>query len=171
VSPDSTRLYAGGQFHSAGGQSRVHLAALDPASGDANGWHPQVTCPVLGLSASSSAVYLGCGGGLLNGNSAMAYSASSGARLWISHADGNVPAVARLGDAVYFGGHFTDVDGVARKKAAAVDAASGQLLPWNPRPDSALGVRCLYADVDSLWMGGDFTTVNGSSQPHLARFR
>ncbi len=171
LSPDNARLYAGGQFHSAGGAFRAHLAALSPTSGSASDWNPQVGCPVLGLAATSTAVYRGCGGGFPLGNSAVAYSAATGAVLWAAHGDGNVPAVEVLGDAVYFGGHFANVDGVARKKAAAVDAASGQLLPWDPRPNSALGVRCLYADGDSLWMGGDFTTVNGVSQPHLARFR
>jgi hypothetical protein len=171
LSPDTARIYAGGQFHNAGGAPRAHLAALNPTGGAAFAWRAAVSCPVLGLAATSSAVYLGCGGGFPFGNSAMAYSAASGSQAWAARADGNVAAVARLGDAVYFGGHFANVDGVGRKKAAAVDASSGQLLPWDPRPNSALGVRCLYADLDSLWMGGDFTAVNGASQPHLARFR
>jgi len=171
LSPDDGTLYAGGQFHSAAGQTRAHLAALSPASGSPAGWHPRVTCPVLGLDAVSSAVYAACGGGRQLGNSAVAYSPSSGAPLWSAHTDGNVQAVAQLGGAVYIGGHFATVDGVSRKKAAALDADSGQLLPWDPHPDSALGVQTLLADGDSLWMGGDFTTVNGTSQPHVARFR
>ncbi len=172
LSPDLSRLYAGGAFHTVGGETRRHVAALDPATGGGLGWRPQLSCPVLGLAATSSEVYLACGGSAAQlGNSVMAYSASSGAQLWIQRTDGNVQTVARLGDAVYAGGHFTKVNGVARKKAAAFDAASGALQPWDPRPNTALGVKTLVADIDSLWMGGDFTTIRGISQPHLARFR
>jgi hypothetical protein len=171
LSPGGEILYAGGSFHAAGGQPRAHLAALSPSSGAASGWDPRVPCPVLGLGATSSAVYVAGGGGRVNGNAVLAYDAAGGARLWAAHTNGNVQAVAPLAGAVYAGGHFSTVNGVLRRKAAALDAASGQLLPWDPHPDSALGVWSLLGGGDSLWMGGDFTTLSGTSQPHVARFR
>src|SRR5919198_1846226 len=169
-SPDNGTLYAGGDFHSAGGQFRAHRGPPPPADGDASGWHPEVTCPVLALDATADAVYAACAGGTQLGNSALAYAAASGNKLWTVHTDGNVQAVARLGGAVYIGGHFGTVDGTNLKKAAAVDADNGQVLPWNPHPNSVYGVMVLMADGGSLWMGGDFTTIHGASQPHIAHF-
>jgi trimeric autotransporter adhesin len=173
LSPDRDRLYATGEFHTVGGDSREHLAALNPDSGNALGWNPDATCPGLALDVTASDVYVGCGGGPGHptSNSVSAWSASSGAREWIAATNGNVPAVARVGGAVYAGGHFSKVRGTTRKKAAAFDADSGDLEAWDPHPDSVLGVRSMLADGDSLWIGGDFTAISGTPQPHLAHFR
>lgn len=164
------RLYAGGNFHSIGGRAQRALAGLDTASGADSGWHPRVDCPGLGMAVTPDTVYLVCGGASASGgNSVLAYSSSTGARRWSALGDGNVHGVARLGGAVYAGGHFTTVDGVTRKKAAAFSDAGGQLLPWDPHPDSSLGVFSMLADGQWLWLGGDFTTVGGVAQPHIAR--
>ena len=164
-------LYAGGAFQSIGGRAQPFLASLSSSTGEATGWHPRVTCPGLGIALASGTVYLACGGDSLNGDDSVhAFSASSAAELWHAGSDGNIHAVAALDGAVYAGGHFTTVNGVVRKKAAALDAAGGQLLGWDPHPDSVLGVFSMLAAGDWLWVGGDFTTVGGTAQPHIARF-
>ena len=164
------RLYAGGDFHSIGGRTQRALAGLDTASGADSGWHPRVDCPGLGMAVTPDTVYLVCGGATSGGgNSVLAYSSSTGAKRWSAQGDGNIQGVARLGGVVYAGGHFTTVDGVARKKAAAFADSGGQLLPWDPHPDSSLGVFSMLADGQWLWMGGDFTKVDGVAQPHIAR--
>ncbi len=171
LDPGAGTLYAGGAFHSIGGRAQRSLAALRTSTGAATGWSPQVSCPGLGLAVTPDTVYLACGGDSANGDDSVhAYSASGGAEQWHARSDGNIHAVAPLDGAVYAGGHFTTVDGVARKKAAAIEEASGQVLDWDPHPDSALGVFCMLATGDWLWMGGDFTAVGGTAQPHIARF-
>ncbi len=167
---DGGRLYAAGDFHNIGGRAQRTIAALDPASAADSGWHPQATCPGLGLTVASGTVYLACGGASAGGgNAVLAYSASTGARRWSAGGDGDVHAVAVLDGVAYTGGHFTTIAGASRKKAAAFDAASGQLLAWDPHPDSTLGVFSMLADGDWLWMGGDFTSVGGVAQAHIAR--
>src|SRR6266508_1952814 len=167
---DGDRLYAAGDFHNIGGRAQRTIAALDPASAADSGWHPQATCPGLGLTVASGTVYLACGGASAGGgNAVLAYSASTGARRWSAGGDGDVHAVAVLDGVAYTGGHFTTIAGASRKKAAAFDAASGQLLAWDPHPDSTLGVFSMLADGDWLWMGGDFTSVGGVAQAHIAR--
>src|SRR6266508_320834 len=153
---DGGRLYAAGDFHNIGGRAQRTIAALDPASAADSGWHPQATCPGLGLTVASGTVYLAC-------------AASTGARRWSAGGDGDVHAVAVLDGVAYTGGHFTTIAGASRKKAAAFDAASGQLLAWDPPPDSTLGVFSVLADGDWLWMGGDFTSVGGVAQAYIAR--
>src|SRR5918995_400619 len=52
--------------------------------------------------------------------------------------DGRVNAVVYLGGTVYLGGSFTQVDGQTRNRLAACDAATGNLLSWNPNANGVV---------------------------------
>ncbi|WP_169734154.1 outer membrane protein assembly factor BamB family protein [Hamadaea tsunoensis] len=86
--------------------------------------------------------------------------------------DGTIQTVAYRGDRIYLGGDFThaiDRGGrlVARTRLAAVDARTGQLLPWNPSADAR--VRTLAANAAGVFVGGDFGQINGVGRDSLAR--
>ena len=90
---------------------------------------------------------------------------------WVPN--GTVKAMARDGAVVYLGGTFTGftdpVTGaqVARSRVAAVDAATGAPLPWDPGADAA--VEALAVGPDStVYLGGAFTAVGGQSATRLA---
>lgn len=163
------QLYAGGFFTAIGGATQSYLGALDPATGASSSWRPSLTCPVYGLdlAADGSTVYVACGG---SGGSALAFSTSANTRLWLVRTNGNLHAVARIGDAVYLGGHHTTMSGAARKKGGAVDAANGALTGWNPVFNSSFGVFTMLAVDGALWAGGDFTKVGSTRQLRVARF-
>ena len=81
--------------------------------------------------------------------------------------DGRVRVAVAAGNGVYLGGAFTratDVDGrvVARNRLAAVDAATGALLPWNPGADKT--VYAMAVAGSTVYMGGDFTRVGGAAR-------
>ena len=60
ISPDGTRLYAGGQFTNVSGTARNRLAAVNPTTGAlVTGFNPNVNSTVNGLAATSTNVYLG----------------------------------------------------------------------------------------------------------------
>lgn len=90
--------------------------------------------------------------------------------------DGPVYAVLYHGSTVYVGGDFanaiaTDSDGTetttARQNLAAIDLATGQLVSgWNPRANDT--VRALAASGGRLYLGGDFTRVNGVRRTRVA---
>ncbi len=78
---------------------------------------------------------------------------------------------------IYVAGSFTTyapapgAAGVTRRGVAAVSAANGSLLPFNPRVCSG-GGTCIVNDVEDIngtvWLGGKFTNVGGTAVTGLA---
>jgi len=176
LNPGGGSVIVGGDFTSLAGVSRQHLGSLSVGTGAAYPWRPDTTgCLVeaIATDARPTRVFVGCGGGI-GGNRVDALYYSNGASAWPAlrsssapaRTDGDVQAVAVLGDTVYAGGHFTTVDGTGQQKLAALDAYTGGLQTWNPGANSLLGVFALTAAAGRLWAGGDFTTP----REHLARF-
>jgi Domain of unknown function (DUF5122) beta-propeller len=85
--------------------------------------------------------------------------------------DDYVDAVKIVGDTVYAGGSFaTAVHGplsAPRVNVMAVQASTGNLLPFVADTDGA--VMAIATDGTSLYIGGDFTTVNGVPRNRLAK--
>ncbi len=77
-------------------------------------------------------------------------------------------AMARIGNVLFVGGRFTDVtDGATttpRADLAAFDATTGEWLPgFAPALNGAVYALAASPDGSRLFVGGDFTTVNGTS--------
>jgi hypothetical protein len=85
-------------------------------------------------------------------------------------ANGTVWALAVLGSKVYLGGEFTRVDDVERNRLAALDAATGTLdATFAPSVTGGSGptVCTLIAGSGTVYFGGTFSLVNGTSQMNL----
>jgi hypothetical protein len=72
--------------------------------------------------------------------------------------------------ALYVGGHFTGMVGIARGHLAAMSPASGSLLVWNPNANGILGVFGAALGGGHVAVGGEFTTVGGADHQGLAQF-
>ena len=89
--------------------------------------------------------------------------------------NGHVQTVTMVGSVAYLGGTFTslrpagDPPGtgeVPRSHAAAIDLATGQLLPWAPSPDG--DVHAIVVSNGVAYLGGIFTTAGGAPAGNLA---
>jgi Concanavalin A-like lectin/glucanases superfamily len=93
--------------------------------------------------------------------------------------NGTVWALAYAHGVVYASGDFTSVrppgaavgtGEVARNHLAAFDSTTGGLLPFNHSLNAKAWVMTPSADGSTLYVGGDFTTVDGVSRSRLAAF-
>ena len=174
VSGTGSRLFVGGSFLTAGGKAHSRLASLVTASGGTvdHAFVGRASGDVLGLATITGRLFAAVGG---VGGRCTGYSSTNGAQAWSAYANGNVQAVIHLDGLVYCGGHFNGAGafaGAVRYKLAAVNASTGAVNAFAPVFNSPLGVWSLAGDPGSarLWAGGDFTTVSGEDQQHLAQF-
>jgi hypothetical protein len=196
VDPAGSTVYAGGKFKTIGGQARPYSAALDAASGAVRAWDPEPNAIVYVLRvAAPGDVVLGGGFTRVSGhvrNRLAEVGADGSLSSWapaVKQLSGFgcpprcPPLVASLavspdGSVVYFGGHFGLVNGIPRNNAAAVDAATGATLPWNPdvigpnpglNPNQVNKVWDLELGSDRAYLCGDFWSLDGFQRhPNLA---
>lgn len=92
-------------------------------------------------------------------------------------ANGRVAAILPVGNTIYLAGSFTSLrpygdpagtGEVARNYLAAVDKATGQLLPWNPGANKEAYALAASADGSTIYVGGLFTKVGGLTRQKVA---
>jgi trimeric autotransporter adhesin len=78
----------------------------------------------------------------------------------------NVMSIVATNTTVYAGGDFLGVGTHARQYLAAFNASNGALLDWAPNAQGGqVWALALSPDGSSVAVGGQFTTMNGSSNP------
>lgn len=188
LASDASRIYLGGLFTSVNGTERTQkLAAVTPdtAAVDAT-FVSRVHAFVGAIDVQAGTLYAGIDGD----GGRMTAMDLTGTPKWTVTLDGDVSAIAVLGDTVYLGGHFdnvckTDKVGTVpglrgshctegsdpRIKLAAVDLA-GTLLPWTADGSGRIGVMALVANPASgrVAAGGTFRTINGAPQRGFVLF-
>ncbi len=184
VAASASRIIIGGDFTSVNGlRGQTHIAALGQGRGKVLRWANHPRSPVLDLALCGRSLYAAEGG---PGGTALAYGLA-GRRKWFYLTDGNVQAVACVSRRPVFGMHG---DYVAPHKNQSLQehgsskriqrhklfllTARGTLLRWNPDCSSnagVLGVWALAGFKGNLYVGGDFTGVNGVAQQRFAILR
>lgn len=169
-------VYAGGRFSAIGGQSRSHVAKLDPTGAANPSWNPGADGDVSALAVDSSgAVYVGGEFSLIGGvaRSHLAKLGSTGVvdSAWNIPADNSVNSLTLAGNNVlYVGGNFNNLGGQVRAHIAKLQTAgSGSVdANWNPAANGV--VRALAIDTTgALFAGGGFSIIGGQSRNAIAK--
>ncbi|UDY34485.1 hypothetical protein [Dermatobacter hominis] len=84
----------------------------------------------------------------------------TGALVYAGNANSYVRAITSLNGTIYVGGDFTSFGGVARARAAALNA-SFAVTGWNPSPGSR--VRALTVASGNIVYGGDSSVVRATN--------
>jgi hypothetical protein len=176
-------VYIGGSFSSVGGQPRNRLAAFDAASGTLSSWNPNANGIVraLKVSPAGTRVYaagdFSAVGGAARSRIAALHPTSGNAFGWSPYVNDSVKSVttSNSGATVYAGGDFDSAEGAGRRHLAAFNATSGNLsTTFKPSISNGTGNFAtvlsmdVSADGNTLYFGGDFALVNGTSRRNAA---
>ncbi len=186
---DGTTLYVGGDFNLVGADTRNLIAAIDTSTGVAKAsWNPNVTGnSVMTMALSDTTLYVGGDftgvdtGPVTRNNLAALSTIATASPYVISTWDPNVTggtsvvhsmALDAVNGRLYVGGNFTDIDVEAVNNLAALSttatASPYVISTWDPDvTGGTVPVRALRLSGDSLYVGGDFTTINAFSRTGL----
>ena len=178
IAVSGTTLYVAGDFTAAAGHARAGLAAFELTTGALTAWAPQLDAAgsVTAFAATGETVYVGGSfdqiGGARRSNLA-ALDGRTGEPLpgWRADVGGYVDyyavnALTVAGDRLYLGGTFYAIAGQPRANLAAVSAATGAPLAWDPRPDDT--VSSIGAAGEHLVAGGSFLGIGSEARSGLA---
>jgi hypothetical protein len=138
LSPDGSRLYAGGSFTTVDGKTARHLAAIDVAAhAVVTGWKGRAAGMVRDLVVNGSTLYVAGKITSVDGVAQRgmgAVNASTGVRdaSFTFSADNDVLGLALTGSQLIISGTFTQVSGTPRASLASIDLSTHTLTGWSP---------------------------------------
>ncbi|WP_460663442.1 WD40 repeat domain-containing protein [Kribbella swartbergensis] len=191
LSDDGSRVFVGGAFETLQGEPHHALAMVNtttgatypmPAAAFIPERTPECDSRVKDIDTLGGKVFVanaGSGSGCYDG--VLAADVKTGKLLWQSRCLGATEAVKAIGNWVYKGSHAHDCsqDGGFPEKSGmhhllVYSAITGKLGPWFPNTtaggETLVGPLAFASGGNDLWVGGDFTRVNGVPQQGLTRF-
>ncbi len=188
VTPDGTGVMLGGDFFTVNGTATHALAVVNATTGALTKSYPgfiETNSVVKDIATDATGFYTaneGTGGGVFDGRIALDL-AGFGQR-WRDTCLGATQAVLPYQSVLYSASHAHDCssvgefpDGQRHHLLAQPTGGTGK-LGWAPDTNDGIGEgigpRVMtvgsQGGVQYLWVGGEFTTVNGAAQQSLTRF-
>ncbi|WP_424215217.1 LamG-like jellyroll fold domain-containing protein [Streptomyces sp. BI20] len=188
LTPDGSKVLLGGDFFTVNGAASHALAVVDSTTGALTKTYPgfiQNTSVVKDIATDSGGFYTaneGTGGGVFDGRIALNLSDLN--QRWRDTCLGATQAVLPYQDVLYSASHAHDCSSVGefpdgqRHHLLAQPTTSVGKLGWAPDTNDGIGegigprvmTIATKGAVRYLWVGGEFTTVNGAAQQSLTRF-
>ncbi|MFC9242858.1 LamG-like jellyroll fold domain-containing protein [Streptomyces sp. NPDC057136] len=188
VTPDGQHVLLGGDFFTVNGTTSHALAVVDATTGALTKSYPGFipnTSTVQDLTTDATGFYTaneGTGGGVFDGR--IAVDLDDFQQRWRDTCLGATQSVLVHSGVLYSGSHAHDCSSMGafpdqpRKHLLAQSVNDPKLLPWFPDTNDGIGEPVgprVMSQTDSggrhyLWVGGEFTTVNGVAQQSLTRF-
>ncbi|CAM5280558.1 DNRLRE domain-containing protein [Streptomyces avidinii] len=188
VTPDGRNVVLGGDFFTVNGANTHALAVVDATSGALTKSYAgfiETNSVVKDVATDASGFYTaneGTGGGVFDGR--IALNLSDFGQRWRDTCLGATQAVLPYQNVLYSASHAHDCssvgefpDGQRHHLLAQPTSGTGK-LGWAPDTNDGIGEgigpRVMTVGskggVQYLWVGGEFTTVNGAAQQSLTRF-
>ncbi|GAA1133988.1 hypothetical protein GCM10009630_35230 [Kribbella jejuensis] len=189
VADDNSKVYVGGTFSTLRGTDHWAVASVNTSTGAALPFpaasavplpNDSCTSRVKDIETSGSRVFFadaGDGWGCFDGT--WAADVATGKLLWRSNCLGATEALAMVDGWLFKGSHahscpHTFADGSGTHFLLLQNPATGALGPWFPNanggPPTLVGPLVAVSGGSDLWIGGDFTEINGVGQEGLTRF-
>lgn len=188
VTPDGQNVLLGGDFLKINGTDTHALAVVDATTGQLTKSYPgfiHEKSTVQDITTDATGFYTaneGSGGGVFDGR--IALNLSNFQQRWRDTCLGATQAVEVYSGVLYSGSHAHDCASMGgfpdqpRKHLLAQSVDDPKLLPWFPDTNDGIGepvgprvmTQTGSGDRHYLWVGGEFTTVNGAPQQGLTRF-
>lgn len=189
LSPTADKVIVGGDFFDVNGADSHSLAVVDATSGANFKTYPNgffhnnsVVKDIVTDDTGFYTAHEGTGGGVFDGRAAFDFD-DYGER-WRDTCLGATQSLAVYDSVLYSASHAHDCGSMGafpdgrRQHFLAQKTDDPTLLPWFPDTNDGIGEGIGPRDMvvsgsggsDYLWAGGEFTTVNGSSQRGLTRF-
>ncbi|MES2994650.1 MAG: peptidoglycan-binding protein [Patescibacteria group bacterium] len=181
ASADSDHLYVGGSLPTLGGIARGKMAAFDIGDLDIDAsFTPEVDDTISAgvLSSDGTTLYIGGYFTSVDGTPRAGLAAidTSDGSL-ISAFDSSIDdgeevlnlALSPDDSVLYVAGKFTSVGGSDRNRIAALDTSDGSLISaFDPDANGTVATLALSSDGNTLYLGGDFTTIGATTRNRLA---
>ncbi|MEU7731256.1 DNRLRE domain-containing protein [Streptomyces sp. NPDC040724] len=188
VTPDGNNVVLGGDFFTVNGTNTHALAVVDATSGALTKTYAgfiETNSVVKDVATDATGFYTaneGTGGGVFDGR--IALNLSDFGQRWRDTCLGATQAVLPYQSVLYSASHAHDCssvgefpDGQRHHLLAQPTSGTGK-LGWAPDTNDGIGEgigpRVMTVGskggVQYLWVGGEFTTVNGAAQQSLTRF-
>ncbi|MGV9995035.1 LamG-like jellyroll fold domain-containing protein [Streptomyces sp. NPDC003374] len=188
VTADGQHVAVGGDFFTVNGNDSHALAVTDATTGAVTRAYPRGFFPdtsvVKAITADSTGVYTGSegtGGGVFDGRAA--FEPDTFAQRWRDTCLGATQALQLYKGLVYSASHAHDCSSMGeypdgqRRHLLAEGVNDPKLVGWAPDTNDGIGegigprvfTLAPKNGTDYLWVGGEFTTVNGTAQQSLSR--
>jgi putative cell wall-binding protein len=176
ISDGSGGWYVGGAVEEIAGQSRDTIAHILGNGGLDGDFTIGTDGYVLSLLLNGTTLYVGgdfstVGGQAREGLAAIDLTSGTVTNWNPSiEVDADVTSMVLDGTTLYVGGDFTSIDGDPRNRLAAIDTTNSTpgsyLTAWDPNVDAV--VRAMVLNGTTLYVGGEFSTVDGATRNRLA---
>jgi len=159
---DGSKVYAGGSFGTAGGQSRDNLAAISTTTGQILSWNPGAGLRenweyVNTLAQRGSTIFVGGSFGTFAGQDRFnlaAVGTDGTLSSWAPQAVGEITTLFATNSSLYVAGWFEEIAGEMRHRISSFDA-NGAITSWDPLlsvwPDV---VRAIHVSGSNVYLGG-----------------
>ena len=191
LTADGSRLVVGGGFDSIAGRAQHGLTALDPQTGAPVTWNSNrivVAAAVTSVNVIGDRVYSTADADGSESEGVIGFDAATGTDLWYDSCRGASHSMAIVRGVVYAGSHSHDCGAMEgaypeqyqnygtddrRRYTLRAEVPTGvgaRYLPWSPRTNDGNGANAMATDDNTLWIGGEFTSVDNGNQQGLTRF-